>query len=356
MKKLFFVMAVFLLTVSIPTTVLAQPFQIPESYDFSIEISLESNATSSEYQEYLNLLLALFGDPTIKAQGTIIQDTETFRAGHLYMEVELYSGLSYIPFTLWMDYDFTDPEDIVYKTIVELPKALWALMALADPGFARPYWVLDFSVLFTEFPEMTDLLVIMDETGLMDALDYNDIAALLPETESLGDNNYRLVITDEDLKGILVMFIEASVDDMHKSFANGFADAFIPDTDAEMFEALISETIEEIYASIGMLSEILQNVIIIPEDWVTYFTVDENGYPVQVDSRAQFIFDVQDWIIAVANTDPYFAVRVAAGEIDVPDIVITVDLNFPVHSKISIPPKDQHHLYLLRKTVWMFLT
>jgi hypothetical protein len=269
--------------------------------------------------------MAFLGDVTINANGTAIVDLDTLASAQIHMEMGLRAGLFYIPLAFWMDMDFTNPEDPVYIIIVEVPEMVLALAGLGDdPTFARPYWVIDYAALFAETPELMGLMA-----GSMDlSFGLDSVMDLLPEMEALGDNQYRMTVNDEWLVEIMVFSVETMINTLFADPAMMLSlgapiPADILEDEAEL-ALLVAELQEEVMEELGAVLQVLENVTIFSQDWVTYYVLNEDGYPVQEESSFQLIFDLAEWANAIATVDPTISA------IPLPEVVVTVDVEYTV--------------------------
>ncbi|MCL2400466.1 MAG: hypothetical protein FWC91_12080 [Defluviitaleaceae bacterium] len=325
MKKAFSLVLACVMVIAMSVTTVARPtsddlpFQIPASYNFSFEMNLGLDVQAPELLEdpEVAAVLAMLRNVVVTADGTVIADLDTLLAGHLHMEASVRAGFFYIPFTLWMDYDLTNPEAPVYAIIVELPEMLQAMIALEDPDLAKPFWVLDYAPLFA-MEDMSGLFNVMVDSD-MNAQMFSQIMGLMPEAEYLGDNNYRMVFNDESFTNFFIDIMQVAMEPLFDNSLMWDLVNAVEDIDEEEFEELLAELHEEINPFLEMVFELSRNVTFISQDWVTYITLDENGFVAQETSQAQFIFDLAEWTQAL-GVDPNFT--------GLPEVVITFDFDY----------------------------
>ena len=137
MKKLISLAMVIILVLSMSTTAFAQPFEVSNASNFTMEINLTLDNTVI----------------SITAEGISSADTAHMK-GHMNL------NSAYIPFSAWSD------EEAV---IIEVPFVLQFLMALENPSLARPFWIIERTA----------------ESGET------------PVPEALGQNRYRMVLSNE---------------------------------------------------------------------------------------------------------------------------------------------------------------
>ena len=292
MRKLIALILTVTLAAAMPQAAYAQQiFRTPASYDFELEISYSMNLVNGGdqiSQSDMGMVMAMLSDIRIYAQGTSIVDRATFLSGQMFLELEMYLGFFYIPISIWFEYDLTNPDDIVYKMIVELPPALLALAGAVNPGVAHQYIVIDYADLFEELIEglIEDIEPEYLETiaaAAIEALSPDTFLSLLPEAEAQGDNTYRLVLTNEDLHQLVSGFfwtMTTQAMEFESLFGLHHDDAF--DLEFEfLFGLHYDNAFDELMDGMDAFS-------FLSEDWVTYFTVDENGYTTSVDSTIRF--------------------------------------------------------------------
>lgn len=331
MKKLFSVILASVLVISMAVTTAAQPassqsLQMPESFDFSFELNLGLDVQTELFDDpEVEAILAMLRNVEIRADGTLIQDLETFMASHLYMDISVRAGFFYIPFEMWMDVDFTNPEDPVYAVIISLPELLQTMVGLEDPALARQYWVLDYAPLFADEYMAGMLNVMLNSDAVSNFVNVKDMLEMLPELEALGDNNYRLVLTDEIFTSFIIEVVESS---MAIFFDEGFmwdiATQFDEDITVEDFELEMAQLYDDLGPILDYIFQVFRNVTFISQDLVTYYVLDENRFPIQENSHGQFIFDLADWANAFATLDPN---AVPANNF-LPEFVITLDFDY----------------------------
>jgi hypothetical protein len=325
MKKLFALMLAMVFVVTTTSTVQAQTIQVASSFDFTMEMSISLDVQAPDLPAEAELVLEFLEDVTLEARGTVIEDTENL-AAHVFMEVDINAGPFYIPFSFWMDLDFSDLEDIVYVVVVEVPEMLRALIGLQNPELVKPYWVIDYSVIFEQDPEMLLLMTTMFD--LAESLAGAGVAMdILPEMEAVGENEYRMTISDEWLVASLRQIVEDMFsmlfgEDMLLPFLN----TIDPGLAMELAEAdLELESMKnEMWSEFEILLDVLSNVTLFAEDWVTYYVLDEDGFVVQENSSFQFIFDMMEWAHALAYVDSGFNVE------DFPELTITLDVEYTI--------------------------
>jgi len=381
MKKLIALVMVWVLSFAMAATVMARPSQIAESYDFTLEMQLGLNVKAPDLDQDMEVVLAFLRDIRLNVQGTTVTSSDALMF-HMHMDVEMYAGLFYIPFSIWVDLDLSDLEDPVYIIVVEVPEILQTLIGLEAPELAKQYWVLDYGPFFIEAMEAFDTMGMVDTFDLMDDLindfiNLENVADMLPEMEYLGKNTFLLTVNDEDLTNIIIFSFEAAMDmilDMYaaslvpQSSVSFNIDVELTDEEIEeivriigMMEAeglqealqfieafeeltggppsgvnFVSEAdrIEDFYYTraeqedvmaevMEMLYDIFDNVTFLSEDWVTYYIFNEEGYLIQETSRMQFIFDLLEWAAAF-----YYAGIPVAPDGWVPEIIITLDVNY----------------------------
>ncbi|MCL2564895.1 MAG: hypothetical protein FWE24_03675 [Defluviitaleaceae bacterium] len=308
------------MSVVMTITLLAQPVlarmpQIPESYDFDLQMRLNLDIQGSDIDSEAEAFLAFLRNVVINAKGTVVMDRENFLATHMYAEVSIRAGLFYIPFNIWMDMDFTDAENIVYLIIVELPEMLQALIGLSDPALARQFWVMDYAPLFEEFPEYMDMIRSMNST-----FDFSAIMGMMPEMEAIEANKYRTSLNDDEFSEYLINIIEIGIDTAINQVL-GSMDA----EEAELMTAEIHEELEEIT---DRLFALLRKVTFLSEDWISYYVLDENGYAVSEDTSLKLIFDIREWADAISYVYPN-AFRLGFGA-PAPDIVVTLGIEYTI--------------------------
>ena len=320
MKKIISLVTASLLAfaIHIPVTVFAHPvMEIPSSFDFEMEMRLGLDVQTPEMDAALGILLAFLRNVNINTQGTVIMDMDTSNIFHAHIETEIYAGFFYIPISLWVDIDISNPENIVYIMLVEMPEIIRSLAAIEDPDLARPYWVFDFGTI------ISDAYVQLEGIDPNDFflnyyfnfgdffLDGEELLALLPEVEALGGNLYRWAITDEWIAEVISTFIVDHLWEMYVGQFNFDEDFFIG------YEAELAEFIEQ-------LSEIFDHVTIFSEDWASYYLLDDYGYPVRIDSSFQMVFNLLEWMSAIALVHDDVLLE------DFPDIVITFDMEYSI--------------------------
>jgi hypothetical protein len=324
-KRFSFVLAL-LLVFSMPATLLANPVtQMPESATYTMEARMNLGLTlPAELMEgeLAALLPFLMQDINISARGTMVMDTETFQTMHFHTEGALTAGgIFYIPFAMWMDMDFSRPNAPVYRIIMEVPELLQALMPV--PELARQFWVLDYALLFEEDPTLMDMMS-------MDAfMDIEAIVGLLPESEAMGNNVYRMTWNDAQFTEFMVDIFDLTVNSI---LGGGLIQAQIEaefgtqEFSEEELEELVYMVQATLLAELEGLYGLLRNVTFLGGDWVTYYGLNEAGYTVFEESSAQFVFDLQEWATALVTFFPELAQEFALA--DIPEIVITLDLEY----------------------------
>ena len=301
MNKIFTLAMALLLSLSMTTTVLAAPFQVPESHDFNMELRLNLDIETPDTDANLDLMLAFLRDVRINAQGTVIGNMEDPQDIHLHMEIELYAGILYIPLAIWIDADFTDTEDPEFIIVIEMPLLLQSLLGSASPELAKPYWVMDsrnFPVTLLE--EAAERAVPPATHPTFIHFSPEDMMSMMPEIEDLGGNQFRWAVSDDDFTDVIRSIIEIILYEM---------------PDEEIFDEEVAE----------IVVNVIDNITILSEDWVSYYTLNDDGFVVQMNSRVQFIFDLLEWVKAIAlhvDEDIDF--------MDIPEIVITLTLEYSV--------------------------
>jgi hypothetical protein len=333
MKKLALLLA-FLLVLTLPATVLARQLQIPDSYTFTTEMTLNLDVSSPDLDlgSEFEAAMAFLRNVTLSAQGTMVMDTETNLTSHLHMEVSVRAGIFYIPFTLWMDMDFSQPDEPVYIIIVELPDVLQALIAAQDPELAVQFWVLDYGPFYAELPGMAEF---MGTSAAMGAEFTEAILDMLPEAEALGDNQYRIAMSDSQLTEFIIDVVEFTMDvimdrDLMGLLLEAAVAAEGQELDADELEEMLDEVISEVATvvqpELERIYTLLRNVTLLAEDWVTYYQMDENGFTVREDSQLKIVFDLVEWANAAITVFPELFRFV--GIDDVPNVVVTLDLEY----------------------------
>jgi hypothetical protein len=306
MKKVL-ALALALVMAFAPTSVFAQQLQMPTSYDFAFELSMQLDVDSPELDAEAMMALALMQDISMSGTGTLVmEDPSNFMAMHLHMDMELYAGFFNVPLALWMDFDFTDMENVEYVIVARLPEMLTSMIAMADPDLARPYWVIDFGRLMSEDAGSQEFFSdFMD--GFMFGYGFaGDVLAVLemfPEMEALEDGRHRLAITNEWYMGLMSTVLEEMA--------------------VELAEMLSAEEVE----AFELLSELFANVTLLGRPWVTYYTLDENGYAVQEDSSLQIVFDLHEWAEAFIAADPSLSMEDMN---DIPEFVVSIDVEYSI--------------------------
>jgi hypothetical protein len=93
----------------------------------------------------------------------------------------------------------------------------------------------------------------------------------------------------------------------------------------QMAEVFGDELNAEDLEAFEMIAELYANVTFLSEPWVTYYVLNEDGYPIQEDSSLQMIFDLNEWGRALAAIDPE-----EFDDAELPDLVITLDMEYSI--------------------------
>ena len=342
MKKKIALMLVLLMAFATHPTVFAHPLiETPSSFNFEMEMRFSLDVQAEELDAYLGFALALLRDVKVNAQGTVIANPDNFEAFHSHMEVEIYAGFFYIPLSFWIDLDISDPEELVYIVVVEVPDMLLALAAIEEPELAKPYWLIDFGAVFADSDELlegfasSNVFFNFGDEGLY--IEQEELLNLLPELEALGGNRYRWALSD----AWLVDFIQTHLADYYLATIGNFHDPesswtrlmaamyFNIDYDDltdEYVARYIAYQEAELLESLQSVLEILNHVTIFSEDWASYYLLDDYGLPVQIDSSFQLLFDLAQWVAAIALVDE----DVLASSEDIPDVVVTFDMEYSI--------------------------
>jgi hypothetical protein len=306
MKKLLSLALAVILVLAIPSTAFARPLQMPQSYDFTFEMNFGLDVVAPpEIMRELAPIMPFLQDVAISGTGTGVMEPESFMAVNIHMEMEVTAGIFYIPFTMWMDMDLRDSNNPVYVIVVEVPEMFRSMAAMADPNFNMQYWVLDYAPLFM----LQDLSASMEYSMAM----VGDILEMMPEMESAGENRYRMVGTDQWLTDLFLM-----------AFDIGIETSPVPLTEADL-------------AEVELVREIVRRGTILPEDWVTYVTLNEDGYTIQEDSSGTIVFNLLEWAAIAADVleDPSIMA-------DVPEVIVTLTFEYSytyenINTATSVP-------------------
>jgi hypothetical protein len=163
MKKFLSVLLAMVLMLGLALPVQAsrlQEIQQPESFDFSIELTMELDMLVEPEHELMMALILGGPDITANVTGSVVTDGAA--ASQMSVEMVIGTGiLGVVPIRMWFDVNMNDFANPTMLMIVELPAMLRMLLAMENPALNRQFLVLDASEFLAE--ELADIAMPTEE-------------------------------------------------------------------------------------------------------------------------------------------------------------------------------------------------
>jgi len=151
MKKFTSIVLTFILVLglTLPAHAFQMPeFQIPESYDFTMDFTMSFDTPDEPEVNFMMALIFGGSDIAVSINGSMVNDGA---ASQLYMEMLIGTGMfGNAPIRFWLDMDFNDIKAPTMEIIVELPVILRMFLAMENRELNRQFMVFDLSEILAE--------------------------------------------------------------------------------------------------------------------------------------------------------------------------------------------------------------
>ena len=329
---------------ALPLTAGASVFgKTADSMDVEGKMSISIDISGADVPAEVIAAIGMFSNIEMNYIGTYILKSDLEM--QIYLRTVTGVGIFQIPLNIWMDMNFTDMSDPVFLIIAEVPAP--ARMMLSAMGIEIPaqFLYFDYFEMMRSIPglDMNSFMLGMEQ-GLAMVEQFAEwgedllselFAGIIPE--ALGENHYRVTISNAQAKEMAIKFIDSL---MYLMLNDGFIEDIMRMQmsalfgDADDIELILGMSIDElIETTVAELTAIVENelpkiyriinqVEIFTGDGIVFeYKLNADGYYIYQSYDINLKIDILDWAHSISAEFPgLFDMSV------VPDVTISLSI------------------------------